>query len=156
MLRDFRISELCTLLNSVTPLIRRKKLISDASTWDRYLSVIIQDSWPLVRMGTKTVLKIECKACITALALPIRVSSFSSCFPSLVNATPRYLNFFTCFSVAPFTCNTHWSEFLERWSTSSFGRAYFHSGDVACICKAISCALEARFCGRKQSQIISE
>ena len=33
---------------------------------------------------------------------------------------PRYLNFSTCFSVAPFTCNTHWSGFLERWSTSVF------------------------------------
>ena len=58
------------------------------------------------------------KACITALALLIWVSSSSSCLPSLVNATPRYLNFSTCFSVAPFTCNTHWSGFLERWSTS--------------------------------------
>ena len=45
-------------------------------------------------------------------------SSSSSCLPSLVNATPRYLNFSTCFSGAPFTCNTHWSGFLERWSTS--------------------------------------
>ena len=34
------------------------------------------------------------------------------------NATPRYLNFSTCFNVAPFTCNTHWSGFLERWRTS--------------------------------------
>ena len=84
-------------------------------------------------MGTKTALKIEsfaffdnsrfmtteqCKARITALALPIRVSNSSSCLPSLVNATPRYLNFSTCFSVAPFTCNTHWLGFLKRWSTS--------------------------------------
>ena len=38
----------------------------------------------------------------------------------------------------------------------SFGRAYFHSGGVACICKAIWRTLEARFCGRKQNQIISE
>ena len=67
-------------------------------------------------MGTKTVLKIEsfavfgnsrfmitekCKARITALALPIWVSSSSSCLPSLVNATPRYLKFSICFSVAP-------------------------------------------------------
>ena len=59
-----------------------------------------------------------CKARITALDLSIRVSSFLPCFSSLVNATPRYLIFSTCFSVAPFTCNTHWPEFLERWSTS--------------------------------------
>ena len=84
-------------------------------------------------MGTKTALKIEsfaffdnsrfmttelCKARITALALPIRVSSSLSYLPSLVNATPRYLNFSTWFSVAPFTCNTYWSGFLERWNTS--------------------------------------
>ena len=46
MLRDFRISELRTLLNSVTPSILRKNLISDACTSDRILSVITQDSWP--------------------------------------------------------------------------------------------------------------
>ena len=83
-------------------------------------------------METHTVLKIEsyaffnnsrfmtteyCKACITAPALPIRVCSSSSCLPSLVNVTPRYLNFSTCFSVAPFTCNTHRSGFLETCST---------------------------------------
>ena len=46
ILRDFRISELRTLLNSVTPSIFRKNLISDACTCDRSPSVIIQDSWP--------------------------------------------------------------------------------------------------------------
>ena len=58
-------------------------------------------------MQTKTVLKVKsfvffdnsrfmnteyCKAPITSLALLIRVSSSLSCLPSLVNATPRYLN----------------------------------------------------------------
>ena len=38
----------------------------------------------------------------------------------------------------------------------SFGRAYFHSGGVAFICEAIQCALEVRFSGRKQNQIIRE
>ena len=46
MLRDFRIPELRTLLNSVTPSILRKNLISDACTCDRILLVITQDSWP--------------------------------------------------------------------------------------------------------------
>ena len=133
MLKDFRISELRTLLNNVTPSIFRKNLILHACTCDRTLSVITQDSWSEVINGTKTALKIEsfaffdnsrfmttekCNARITALALPIRVSSSSSCLPSLVNATPRYLSFSTCFSDAPFTCNTHWSGFFERWSTS--------------------------------------
>ena len=58
MLRDFRISELRILLNSVTHSILRKNLISDACTCDRILSVIIQ-AWPYVRMGTKTALKID-------------------------------------------------------------------------------------------------
>ena len=59
-------------------------------------------------MGIKTGLKIEsfaffdnscfmatelCKARISALALPIRVSSSSSCLPSLLNASPKCLNF---------------------------------------------------------------
>ena len=38
----------------------------------------------------------------------------------------------------------------------SFGRAYFHSGGVTCICKAIYSALEARVCRRKQNLIISK
>ena len=48
-----------TLLNSVTPSIFRKNLISDACTCDRILSVITQNSRAWVRMGTKTALKIE-------------------------------------------------------------------------------------------------
>ena len=70
-----------------------------------------------VRIRKKTVLKIKSFACFdsshfmttektkvrsTALALPIRVSSFSSPFLSLVNAPPQHLNFLTYFSVAPF------------------------------------------------------
>ena len=46
MSRDFWISELHTLLSSVTLSILRKKLISDACTCDRTLSVITQDAWP--------------------------------------------------------------------------------------------------------------
>ena len=43
--------------------------------------------------------------------------SSSSCFPSLVNVTVKYLNFSTCFSAALLTSNKHWIGFLERWST---------------------------------------
>ena len=59
-----------------------------------------------------------CKARITALALPDQTSNSSSSLPSLVNATPRYLNFFTCFNDAPPTCREHWTGFLERCSTA--------------------------------------
>ena len=127
-------------LNSVTPSIIRKNVISDACTYGRTLLVITQDLWPWMRMGIKTVLKNKrfaffdnsrfmtakpCKAPITALALPIRASSSSSCLPSLVNATPRYLNFSICFSVGSFTCKEHWSRFLERWSTSVLAALIF-------------------------------
>jgi len=44
MFRDFRISELLTLSNNVTPSIIRKILILNASTFDRILSVFAQDS----------------------------------------------------------------------------------------------------------------
>ena len=54
----------------------------------------------------------------TALALQIRVSSFVSCPPPVVNETPRYLKFSICFSVALFTYKKNWSGFLERWSIS--------------------------------------
>ena len=59
-----------------------------------------------------------CKARITALALPDRTSNSSSCLPSLVNTSLRYLNFFNCFNDTPPTCREHWTEFLERRSTS--------------------------------------
>ena len=55
-----------------------------------------------------------CKARITALALPDRTSTSSSCLSSLVNAIPRYLNFFTCVNDTPSICREHWTEFLER------------------------------------------
>ena len=44
MLKDIRISELRTLLNSVTRSILRENLISDACTCDRTLSATIQNS----------------------------------------------------------------------------------------------------------------
>ena len=59
-----------------------------------------------------------CKARITAFALPDRTSYSLSCFSSLVNATPRYLNFSTCFYDTPPTCREHWTEFFKRRNTS--------------------------------------
>ena len=59
-----------------------------------------------------------CEAHITAPALPDRTSNSSSCLPSLVNATQRYLNFFTCFNDAPPICREHWTGFLEKYSAS--------------------------------------
>ena len=53
------------------------------------------------------------QARITALALPDRTSNSSFGLLSLVNATPRYLNF-TRFNDAQPTCREHWAEFLER------------------------------------------
>ena len=59
-----------------------------------------------------------CKARTTTLVLPDRTSNSSSCLSSLVNATPRYLNFSTCFNDTPPTCKRHWKGFLERCRTS--------------------------------------
>ena len=59
-----------------------------------------------------------CKARITALALPGQTSNSSSCLQSLVNATPRYLNFFHCFNYKSPACRQHWIRFVERCSTS--------------------------------------
>ena len=55
------------------------------------------------------------KARTTALAFPIRVSSFLSRLSLLANVTQRYLSFSTCFSVTPFTCCSYWSGFFEKW-----------------------------------------
>ena len=59
-----------------------------------------------------------CKACIVALALPDRTFNCTVCLSSLVNATPRYLNFSTSFNDTPPTCREHWTGFLEKCSTS--------------------------------------
>jgi len=76
------------------------------------------ENWELCIFRQFSFHDMYCKARITALALPIRKSSSLSCLPLLVNTTPRYLNFSTCFSDTPLTCNEQWSGFLERWSTS--------------------------------------
>ena len=64
-----------------------------------------------------------CKARIMALALPDQIFNSSSCLSclaiqSLVNATPRDLNFSACFNDTPPTCRQHWTGFLERCRTS--------------------------------------
>ena len=59
-----------------------------------------------------------CKVRITAFALPDRTSNYSFDLSSLVNATQRYLNFYTCFNDTPPTCKEYWTEFLERSRTS--------------------------------------
>ena len=53
------ISQLRTLSRSVTPWTLRKKTISAICTWDSFLSVITQDSWLYVKIGTKTDLKTD-------------------------------------------------------------------------------------------------
>ena len=58
------------------------------------------------------------EARIVELVLLDRISNSSSCLPSLINATPRYLNFSTCFNDTPPTCREHWTRFLETCSTA--------------------------------------
>ena len=59
-----------------------------------------------------------CKTRITALALADQITNYSSYPPSLVNATPRYLNFSTCFNDSLPTRRAHWTVFLKTWSIS--------------------------------------
>ena len=73
----------------------------------------------------------------TALALPNRTSNSSSCLPSLVNATPRYLNFSTYFNDTPPTYRKHWTGFLEKCRISVlevliFISAMSHAADTCC------------------------
>ena len=119
----------------VTPWTLRRNPIFGACTWVNILLVITQDSWPWVRIGTKTDLKTDSFAVFessrfaaterqssrrNALALPIRVSRSSLRLPSLANTTSRYVNIFTCCSVLPLTCRIHCLGFVERHSTSVF------------------------------------
>jgi len=82
-----------------------------------------------VKIGTKTDLKTDSFAVFessrfvtteqkgshrAAFASPIRVSISLFRLPSLVNTTPRYLNFSTCCSVLPLICNVHWRGFRLR------------------------------------------
>ena len=57
---------------------------------------------------------------ITALAFPMRISSSLFCLRSLVNETPRYLNFSDCFSDTPSTWTEHCAGFLDRHLVSVF------------------------------------
>ena len=74
----------------------------------------------------------------------------------LVNATPRYLNFSTCFSVAPSTCNSHWSGFLERWSTSVLAALIFISAVSHASAKLFKTRWRPHSVKESSNQIISE
>ena len=57
---------------------------------------------------------------ITALAFPMRISNSLFCLPSLVNETPRYLNFSDCFSGTPSIWREHCFGCLDRHIVSVF------------------------------------
>ena len=57
---------------------------------------------------------------ITALAFPMRISNSLFCLPSLVNETPRYLNFPDCFSGTPSIWREHRFGCLDRHMVSVF------------------------------------
>ena len=57
---------------------------------------------------------------ITALAFPMRISNSLFCLPSLVNETPRYLNFSDCFSGTPSIWREHCFGCLDRHMVSVF------------------------------------
>ena len=62
---------------------------------------------------------------ITALAFPMRISNSLFCLPSLVNETPRYLNFSDCFSGTPSICREHCFGCLDRHMVSVFVELIF-------------------------------
>ena len=94
-------------------------------------------------MGTKAVLKIEsfsffrqfsfhdnrvvqsshyCTSLVySGIQFFVLPSVTRKCNPS----TSRYLNFSTCFSVAPFTCNTHWSQCFLKDEVPQFWPCLF-------------------------------
>ena len=82
MLRDFRISELRTLLNSVTPSILCKKLISYACTCDRTLSFITRASFCCIKKLKKLHLFLTkvAKSCIYSQTLKTTVIYSSDLF----------------------------------------------------------------------------
>ena len=62
---------------------------------------------------------------ITALAFPMRISKSLFCLPSLVNETPRYLNFSDCFSGTPSIWREHCFGSLDRHMVSVFVELIF-------------------------------
>jgi len=151
--RALRISQVCTLLPSVTPSTLCKFPISSACTWDNILSAITQDSWPQVRIGTKTDLKTD--SCLKAPVLyrAIKLTQNYACLtnpriislfrlPSHVNTTPRCLNV-TCCSVLSLTWSVHLECTLVFRETQYLGlfSANVHSGSVARSRRPMECLL---------------
>ena len=64
---------------------------------------------------------------ITELAFPMRISNSLFCLPSLVNETPRYLNFSDCFSGTPSIWREHCYGCLDRHMVSVFVKLIFIS-----------------------------
>ena len=150
MFRDFRTWRLRSLLNSVTTWMLRKNLISNACTYDRILSVTTQDS--LVRIGTKIVLKIESFASFHKFSFHdnriVQSSHYCtrladegvqfSVLPSVTReCNPKILELLYLLQCRSFPLQH--ASFRISWKMKhfTFSRAYFYSGGVACICKAI-------------------
>jgi len=68
-------------------------------------------------------------------------------FPSLTNATPKYLNFSTCCSVLPLTCTKQYLRVLERHNTSVFSMLIFIPAWLH-VWKPIKCMLKILFFAR--------
>ena len=165
MLRDFRISELLTLLNSVTSLILHKNFLW-SHTFGHYPRFMI-----ISENGDKNCFE-NWELCLfwEFLFHDNRVVQSSHYCTNLVYSG---IEFFVLPSVTS-KCNPKILELLYllpcrfihlqhaqirvSWKMKylSCDRAFFHSGGAAFICKAIWCALKTRFCEREQKQIISK
>jgi len=78
-----------------------------------------------------------CKSRITALGWPIRVSSSSFCFPSLVNTTTKDTLTFPPVSVMLHSLVLNTEQGFSKDEYPSFGSVDFHPSVVTCSCKVI-------------------
>ena len=131
MLKDSRIAVLRTLLNIVTSLIFFHNLISDACICDRTLSVITQDSWPYVRMGSNIDLNAKIFVFFDSSRFKILQSFYHSTFFAGLNIQFFVLLFYHSWMrpqdtwISPLSsmilrqlAKKHWTRFLKKCSIS--------------------------------------
>ena len=139
MLRDFRISELRALLNSAILRFFVKTLFGRLHLWSHsfgHYSTLMSISengdkkpfWKKALPFSAILVSWQSNSAKLSLLHYLTYSGIQQFFvllPSLVNATPIYLNFSTGFSVVPFTCNTYWSWFHSNSYLNNYLKRFF-------------------------------
>ena len=143
-----------TLASNHTPSFFRKNFISLAWIWNLIFSDITHDSWPIARKCDKDWFKhiqfflfgklpfynngvMLRSQHLLALGFLLSLFRHFWCFPSIMNANPRDLNFSICLRTFLLLVKL----FFQKMKHIPFGSANLYSGMVTCSSKKFNAIL---------------